>query len=793
MNLSMKWLSDYVDIGSISPKQFADDLTMSGSKVEGYEVEGAAISNVVVGKVLSIEKHPDADKLVVCQIDVGEQQPIQIVTGATNVVVGALVPCCLDNATLPDGKKIKKGKLRGVVSQGMMCSLGELGLTVNDFPYAIEDGIFLIQEDCNPGQDIQSAIGLNDTSVEFEITSNRPDCLSVIGLARETAATYQLPLTVSYPTVKGCGDDIKNYLKVEIQNPELCPRYTAKVVKNVKIQPSPRWMRERLRASGVRPINNLVDITNYVMLEYGQPMHAFDLKYVKGNHIIVRNAKAGETMMTLDGIDRIFGPEMLVIADEESPVAVAGVMGGEFSGIMEDTNVVVFESANFQGSSVRMTAKKLGMRTDASSRYEKGISPESTMECVLRACELVELLGAGEVVDGVIDVDYSDKTPKTVAFTPDWINQFLGTDISEEDMKKTLLSLGFQLENQIITVPYFRVDIEHKADIAEEVARIYGYNRIPTTALTGISRGVITPQQKFERAINDTMLSLGCFEIMTYSFISPKYYDNIMLPADSQLRNSVVISNPLGEDTSMMRTTTIPSMMEIISKNYNNRNPHLWAFEIGNEYYPIETQVLPKESKKLTIGLYGNDADFYTLKGMTDTLLDRLCVYETDIQPCTTHATFHPGRCAVLVKDGREIGILGEIHPKVCENYSVGTKVYLAKLDVEALMELSNAKKTYHALPKYPASVRDLSLVCDKDLPIVQIEKTIQQAAGKILEKVELFDVYYSEQLGQDKKSVAYSIVMRSSEATLTDEEADNAVKRILKQLEKIQVFLRQS
>ncbi len=483
MNLSMKWLSDYVDIGSISPKQFADDLTMSGSKVEGYEVEGAAISNVVVGKVLSIEKHPDADKLVVCQIDVGEQQPIQIVTGATNVVVGALVPCCLDNATLPDGKKIKKGKLRGVVSQGMMCSLGELGLTVNDFPYAIEDGIFLIQEDCNPGQDIQSAIGLNDTSVEFEITSNRPDCLSVIGLARETAATYQLPLTVSYPTVKGCGDDIKNYLKVEIQNPELCPRYTAKVVKNVKIQPSPRWMRERLRASGVRPINNLVDITNYVMLEYGQPMHAFDLKYVKGNHIIVRNAKAGETMMTLDGIDRIFEPEMLVIADEESPVAVAGVMGGEFSGIMEDTNVVVFESANFQGSSVRMTAKKLGMRTDASSRYEKGISPESTMECVLRACELVELLGAGEVVDGVIDVDYSDKTPKTVAFTPDWINQFLGTDISEEDMKKTLLSLGFQLENQIITVPYFRVDIEHKADIAEEVARIYGYNRIPTTKI----------------------------------------------------------------------------------------------------------------------------------------------------------------------------------------------------------------------------------------------------------------------------------------------------------------------
>lgn len=794
MNLSMRWLSDYVTV-DVTPKQYAEDLTMSGSKVEGYEVEGSEISNVVVGKVLSIEKHPDADKLVVCQVDVGGSEPIQIVTGATNVVVGALVPACLDNSTLPGGKKIKKGKLRGVLSQGMMCSLGELGLTVNDFPYAIEDGIFLIEEDCYPGQDIQSALGLNDTSVEFEITSNRPDCMSVIGLARETAATYHLPLQVKAPQVKGAGDGdhISNYLKVSVENPELCPRYTAKIVKNVKIGPSPRWMRERLRASGVRPINNIVDITNYVMLEYGQPMHAFDLKYVNGNQIVVRNAKEGETMMTLDGIDRTFTSDMLVISDAEKAVAVAGVMGGEYSGIMDDTNVIVFESANFNGPSVRMTAKKLGMRTDASSRYEKGISADSTMDCILRACELVEMLEAGDVVDGVIDVDHSDKTPKTVTFTPDWINRFLGIDLSREEMEKILISLGFDLKGDDIIVPSFRIDIEHKADIAEEIARIYGYNNIPTTAPTGIARGIVTDRQKFERKINDTMLSMGCYEIMTYSFISPKYYDNILLPSDSPLRNSVVISNPLGEDTSIMRTTTIPSMMEIASKNYNNRNPYLWAYEIGNEYIPVEGQALPDEKAQLTILLYGNQADFYTLKGMVDALLDRLCVSELDIAPDCNIPTFHPGRCAVLSKDDTRIGIFGEINPKVCANYGINSeKVYLAKLDVDSLFALSNSEKTYKALPKYPATSRDLSLICDDELPIAAIEKTIKNAVGNILEKVELFDVYKGAQIEKDKKSVAYSIIMRSDKGTLTDEEADAAIKRALKELEKISVFLRQ-
>lgn len=792
MNLSMKWLSQYVDI-DVKPREYAEALTMSGSKVEGYEIEGTEISNVVVGKVLSIEKHPDADKLVVCQIEVGKEAPVQIVTGATNVVVDALVPVCLDGALLPGGKKIKKGKLRGVVSEGMLCSLGELGLTVHDFPYAIEDGIFLMEEECEVGQDIQSAIGLNDTSVEFEITSNRPDCLSVIGLARETAATYHVPLQLHTPEVKGSndGDNIANYLKVAVEATDLCPRYTAKVVKNVKIGPSPRWMRERLRASGVRPINNFVDITNYVMLEYGQPMHAFDLRYVAGNEINVRRAKAGETMMTLDGIDRTFTEEMLIISDAEKPVAVAGVMGGEFSGIMDDTTTVVFESANFLGSSVRKTAKKLGMRTDASARYEKGISALSTMECVERACELVEMLGAGTVVDGVIDVDHSDKEPKKVKLEVEWINQFLGINLSREEMVTTLNSLGFTMDGDMILVPYFRIDIEHKADVAEEIARIYGYNNIPTTAPTGTARGVVTERQKFERTLNETMLSLGYYEIMTYSFISPKYYDNILLSADSELRNSVVIKNPLGEDTSIMRTTTIPSMMEIVSRNYNNRNPYFWAYEIGMEYRPINNQELPNEKPMLTIGLYGNDADFYTLKGMTDTLLNRIGVADFDISPCSDHPTFHPGRCAVLTKDEKQIGILGEISPRVCQNYDVGTKVYVAKLDVDALFELADCEKAYRPLPKYPATSRDLSLICDDDLPIIQIEKAIKNSVGKILEKVELFDVYKGAQVEQNKKSVSYSITMRSDVGTLTDEEADGAVKRVLKALDKIGVSLR--
>ena len=791
MNLSMKWLSDYVTVEA-SPRAFSEAMTMSGSKVEGYEIEGSEISNVVVGKVLSVEKHPDADKLVICQIDVGKEAPIQIVTGASNVTPGALVPCALDNSTLPGGVKIKKGKLRGVESNGMMCSIAELGVTLNDFPYAIADGIMIIEEDCKPGDDIRQALGLKDTSVEFEITSNRPDCLSVIGLAREAAATFHVPLKLHEPVVKGCGGNVNDLLSVNVENTELCQRYIAKVVKNVKIAPSPRWMRERLRASGVRPINNLVDITNYVMLEYGQPMHAFDLKYVEGNQIVVRNAKAGESIVTLEGVEHALSENMLVICDSTKPAAVAGVMGGEYSGIMEDTDTVVFESACFYGASVRTTAKKLGLRTESSARFEKGLDPENCMPAILRACELVELLGAGDVVDGIIDVNNAPAKRAPIHLDCDWINRFLGISLSKEEMIAILEKLDFHVENDMITAPGFRVDIEEKADIAEEIARIYGYSKIPSTVMQGIAEAALTPKQKFERRLNDILLGAGCYEVMTYSFISPKYYDKINLPTDSSLRNSVVISNPLGEDTSVMRTTVMPSMLEVLSRNYNNRNEAAWLYEIGNEYIPQGENELPQENPRLAIGMYGNQADFYTLKGIVEAVLEGVNVQSWEVAPKTDDPVFHPGRCAVITKNGREIAVLGEVHPAVLEHYDIETKAYLAKMDCDALMELQAPEKQYKPLPKFPATTRDLSLICDENLPIAEIDKAIRNAVNpSILEAVKLFDVYQGAQIESGKKSVSYSVVLRAMDRTLTDEETDSTVKKILKSLDKIEVSLR--
>ncbi|WMJ24072.1 phenylalanine--tRNA ligase subunit beta [Paludicola sp. MB14-C6] len=789
MNLSMKWLSDYVDI-DVKPRDYAHALTMSGSKVEGYEIEGEEITNVVVGKVLEITPHPDADKLVVCKIDVAKDEPLQIVTGAKNVVVGALVPVALDGSTLPHGVKIKKGKLRGVVSEGMLCSVAELNVTVHDFPYAIEDGIFLIEEDCKPGDDIHDAIGINDTCVEFEITSNRPDCLSVIGLARETAATYGVPLKLNAPVVKGSGDDIKNYISVEVKNAELCPRYIAKAVKNVKIEPSPRWMRERLRASGVRPINNLVDITNYVMLEYGQPLHAFDASFIDGKKIIVRNAMKDEKMQTLDGIDRVLNENMLVIADENKPLAVAGVMGGENSSIIDTTKTVIFESANFLGSSVRITSKNLALRTDSSGRFEKGLDPHNTLPAIMRACELVEMLGAGEVVDGIIDVDNSPKEPVKIKLECDWINNFLGIDLAHDEMIAMLHKLGFEVKNEMIIVPSFRTDVFHKADVAEEVARIYGYDKIPTTAVRGVARGKLTEEQKFERKIHKALQASGCYEVSTYSFISPKYYDKINLPADSSLRNCVTITNPLGEDTSVMRTTTLPSMLEVLSRNYNNRNAQFYGYEIGSEYIPTKDGELPNENPQVTIGMYGN-CDFYQLKGIVETMLERLAVKDWDIHPIKDDPSFHPGRTALITKGDVVIGILGEVHPQVLVNYNIGTKAYLAKFDVNAMFSLANTETQYKPLPKYPASTRDLSLICDDELPIVEIEKAIKGAVGNTLEAVKLFDVYKGAQIAENKKSVSYSIIMRSPTQTLTDTEADAAIKRVLKALDKINVTLR--
>ena len=817
MNLSMKWLGDYVK-ADMPIKDFCHALTMSGSKVECYEKEGSSISNVVVGKILSKGPHENADALFVCQVDIGAEAPIQIVTNAKNVKEGDLVPVALDGAVLPEGK-IKKCKMRGVESFGMFCGLDTLGLTAHDFPYADPEGVFVIEEDCKPGDDIHTAIGLDDTSVEFEITSNRPDCLSVIGLARETAATYGTELNVKAPEFKGVDGDINSMLKVDIHNTEKCQRYCAGIVKNVKIGPSPRWMRERLRASGVRPINNFVDITNYVMLEYGQPMHAFDLRYVEGAHINVRNAKNGEKIMTLDGVERELTEDMLVIADEKKPVAVAGIMGGEYSGIMDDTTTVVFESAYFEPTQVRRTSKALKLKSDASSRYEKGVDRLISMTCLKRAFELVEELGAGEVLNTVIDCDYTDKTPASVDFSADWINNFLGTDISEADMIKYLERLEFKVENGKVIAPSFRIDIGCKADIAEEVARIYGYNNIPSTDFRGVARAEFTEEQKFVRTLRNAASALGGYEIATYSFVSPKYFDKIKLPADSKLRKVVRIVNPLGEDTSVMRTSTIPSMLDVLSFNYNNRNDKACLYEISKEYLPAEEEKpfingdtlansgkqkhmykysLPDEPQRLTIGMYGGDADFYTLKGMVEQILAELKIEDVeylragDCDVFDEKYALHPGRSAVIIKDGKHLGIMGEVHPDVQETYEIGVKTYVAKLNIPELMEAAADKITYQPLPKFPATTRDLSLLVDEDMPVAELEKAIKGAVGKILEKVSLFDVYRSDDMKKNgKKSIAYSISMRSHEGTLTDEQAGGAMKRVLKALSAIGAELR--
>lgn len=803
MDLSMKWLSDYVDIGDMSIKDFCSGLTISGSKVERYDTQGSEISNVVVGKLLEVVPHENSDHLVVCKVDVGKGEPIQIVTGAPNVKAGDIVPVALDGSTLPNGVKIKKGKLRGVESNGMLCSLGELGLTTHDFPYAIADGIFLLQQEKNCpelklGMDIKEAIGLNDTTVEFEITSNRPDCMSVIGLARETAATFDLPLNLHKPEVKGIGGSAKDFLKsVKISDKEKCSVYMAAVVRNVKIGMSPRWMRERLRASGVRPINNFVDITNYVMLEYGQPMHAFDIRFLKEASIDVRRAKNGEKITTLDGTQRELTEDMLVIADAASPVAVAGVMGGEYSGIMDDTVDVVFEAACFDGASVRTTAKALGMRTDASSRFEKGLDPRMAEPALMRALELVETLGCGDVVSEVIKVSNGKNTQKSAPFDPEWINGFLGTDIPEEEMLSYLKKLDFTVKDGIAYAPAYRVDIECKSDIAEEVARLYGYNRIPKTVIRGVAKAQLTEKQKFERSIAQAMAALGCYEISTYSFVSPKYFDKINLPADSKLRKTVTIMNPLGEDTSVMRTTILPSVCEVLARNYNNRNPEAYLFEIGNEYLPVPGEELPAEPARLAVGMYGKDADFFLLKGKIEALLSQTgldgCEYEacSDTSVYPEASAFHPGRCAVVKKDGKIFGIFGELAPVVLENYGIGTKAYAAKLEIPEMMELSDGERVYKPLPKFPATTRDIAVVCDDGLSAASIEKTIKSAVGNTLESIELFDVYKGKQVGEGKKSLAFAISMRSHEGTLTDEQADAAMKRVIKELSKLGAELR--
>lgn len=793
MKLSKKWLNDYISL-NVTDREFALGMTMSGSKVEGYEKEGEELSNIVVGKILELKKHEDSDHLWVCKVDAGQPELLQIVTGAQNLKVGDYVPVALDNSVVSGGKKIKTGKLRGVLSEGMLCSLEELGLSINDFPYAVEDGIFVLGDDCDKtlGKDIKEAIGLDDTVVEFEITSNRPDCLSVIGLAREASATFGVPYNMPEIKNKGGEGEASNLLKVRIDAPDKCYRYVGAVVKNVKIEPSPRWMRERLRASGVRPINNIVDITNYVMLEFGQPMHAFDLRYLDGAEVIVRTAKEGEKITTLDGVERELSPEMLVIADANKPVAVAGVMGGEYSGIMDDTTTIVFESACFNGTSVRRTAKKLGLRTEASARFEKELDPNGCLMSLLRALDLVEQLGAGEVVSGVVDAYPKVKESVRLPFRPDYMNEFIGINVSREQQIKYLESLDIKVEGDEIIIPTFRGDLQQQADIAEEIARLYGYENIPDEPLKGVAVGYLTDYQQFLKDTNNLMLSSGLTEIITYSFISPKAYDKICLPEDSKKRKSIRILNPLGEDTSVMRTTALPSLLTVLSHNYNNRNEEAAVYEIATEYEPWESDDrLATEIPKLMIGLYGANIGYYELKGIIEEYLEKIGVSRYDVRPVKDNPSYHPGRTAEIVVDGKAVCILGEIHPKVLANYEIGTRVYAAEVDLNTVYELRNTERTYKPLPKFPSLKRDIAVVCDKATPVLSLQRAIENAVGKNLESVKLFDVYQGEQIEKDKKSVAFSLTLRAADRTLTDEEADSAVKKALNALSELGAVLR--
>ena len=782
MKASVKWLCDYVDISDIDLRTLGEALTMSGSKVEEITEQGAEINKVVAGRILKKEHHPDADKLWVCQVDVGEETT-QIVTGAQNIEEGQLVPVALHKSTLPGGVKITRGKLRGQVSNGMMCSHEELGIEMSDYAGACENGILIIQEDVPSGTDIKEVLSLNEKIVEFEITSNRADCFGVIGLAREAAVTFGRPFNLKKPQVKGGAAADGLSVKVAVKNHDLCPRYACRVVKNIKIEESPSWMKERLKSAGVRPINNIVDITNFVMLEYGQPMHAFDLSYIKGSEIIVRNAGEGEIITTLDGVEHKLDSSMLVIADAEKPVAVAGVMGGENSEIKEDTKTLLFESANFDGPSVRITAKKLGMRTEASGRYEKGLDPNMVPDALDRACELIEMLGAGEVTDVMQDVYENIRVMNAIPFNADKINKFLGTDIPEAEMIRILTDLDCKVENGKVIPPTYRADLEGFADIAEEVLRIYGYDKMPTTLLRGdTTAGGRSLRQALSLKVKNILVGAGAYEILTYSFTSPKSFDMLKIPADSNLRDVITIINPLGEENSVMRRTTVGSMLEILANNYNSRNEQAKLFEIGKIFNPIPGESLADEPEKLTIGMYGG-VDYYDLKGMVEVLMDGIGVKNIKVTAETENPTFHPGRTAKVIIGGKDAGVMGEIHPDVLKNYGIPVKAYVAEIDLDAIIDNADTEKTYIATPKFPAVSRDIAMLVSDEVPVAEIEEVITAAAGKLLEELKLFDVYKGSQIAADKKSVAYSLTLRSAEKTLGEDEVTQVMDKVLKAL----------
>ena len=795
MKLNRKWLNEeFVDLSNVSDKEFVETMTVFGQKVETYERMDAEIKNVVVGKVLSMVRHPNSDHMWICQVDVGQGEPVQIVTGAQNVHEGDLVPAALHNSWLPGGVHITKGKLRGEVSNGMLCSFAELGLTQNDLPGAYADGIWILNdEDCKIGEDVNLVIGNDDTIVDFEITNNRPDCYSIIGLAREAAAAFGKTMRHHEPVVHGSdAGSIFEHLDVEVPAAQLCNRYSSRMVANVKIGPSPKWLRQRLRANGVRPINNIVDITNYVMLEYGQPMHAFDYRYVSSGKIVVREAEEGETLTTLDGTVRQLKAGMLVIADDTKPIGLAGIMGGENSEIVDDTTMVVFESANFNGTSIRQTALALGMRTEASGKFEKSLDPMMTVPAVQRACELVELLQCGDVLDGVIDIVNYVPQPKTLPLEVDKINRLLGTEISKEEMVRYLNLLEIPVEGDTILVPSFRPDLNLMADIAEEVGRAYGYNEIPTTSFKNSTQGGYTEEMKLEAKTGTLCRAMGYNEIITYSFTSPTVFDQIRLSADSPLRNALRIQNPLGEDTSIMRTIALPSMLEILSRNNAYHNKSVKLYEIAKIYLPVAGQPLPEEPKMLVLGTYGANETFFTLKGELEGIFAGLRLKKASYHAVKDNPSYHPGRCAAVVIDGMEVGVMGQVHPLVAKNYGIDTDVYCAEISFTKLLQCRLPDATYSPLPKYPAVTRDLALICDEAVTVAQAEEVITAAAGKLLRDVKLFDIYRGVGVPEGKKSMAFSLELRADDRTLTDTDSEGVVTKVLNSLkEKLNATLR--
>ncbi|MCI9340617.1 MAG: phenylalanine--tRNA ligase subunit beta [Dorea sp.] len=805
MNTSLSWIKAYVPGLDVSAQEYTDAMTLSGTKVEGYEVQDADLDKIVIGQIDKIEKHPDADKLIICQVNVGDET-VQIVTGANNVHEGDKVPVVLDGGRVAGGHepgsrvaggiKIKKGKLRGIESQGMMCSIEELGSSRDMYPEAPEEGIYIFPKDAKTGANAVEALGLNDVVFEYEVTSNRVDCFSVVGIAREAAATFRKEFHPPVVTATGNSEDVRDYIKVTVKDNDLCPRYCARVVKNIKIAPSPKWMQRRLASVGIRPINNLVDITNYVMEEYGQPMHAYDLDTIAGREIIVRTAEKGEKFTTLDGQERDMDESVLMICDGEKSIGIAGIMGGENSMITDDVKTMLFEAACFDGTNIRKSSKKIGLRTDASGKFEKGLDPNNAQAAIDRACQLVEELGAGEVVGGTVDVYGKKKEPVRVPFDAGEINRLLGTDISREEMLGYFEKIGldFDEEKSEVIAPTFRHDLFCLADLAEEVARFYGYDNIPTTLPRGeATTGKLSFKLRVEEIARDIAEFCGFSQGMTYSFESPKVFDRLRIPADSPLRETVEIMNPLGEDYSIMRTTSLNGMLTSLATNYNRRNKNVRLYELGNIYLPkaLPLTELPEERMQFTLGMYG-DGDFFSMKGVVEEFFEKVGMHKKEVyDPNAGKPYLHPGRQADIIYDGAVVGYLGEVHPDIADAYGIGTKAYVAVLDMPEIVERASFDRKYTGIARFPAITRDISMVMPKEILAGQIEEVIEKNGGAYLESYALFDLYEGAQIKAGYKSVAYSIVFRAKDKTLEDAEVTEAMGRILKVLEGMGIELR--